>query len=73
MSEHRDLGRQQAERLRAEAGLPTPVDDPMVLRRLADILDREPAVPTAQRPSRTTPAMRRRGAKAGDHASATGS
>jgi len=41
MSEHRDIGRQQAERLRGEDGLETPPTDPTILRALAAILDRD--------------------------------
>lgn len=41
-SDPREIGRHDAQRLRAVDGLPTPPTDPVVLRALADVLDREP-------------------------------
>lgn len=62
----RDLGRQDAARLRAEHDLATPVDDPGTLRALATILDRvQPVAHIAPRRARMASAKRARGTSRG--------
>lgn len=53
MTAERDAGRAAAARLRAEAGIETPCDNPLVLRRLAAIVR-----PDAPSLARTAPRRR---------------
>jgi hypothetical protein len=57
----RELGESMAAELRAEAGLPTPVDDLLTLKELAEIIDCPGVVNTTPRRRNTALPMATRG------------